>query len=181
MHENRQPDIEIFVFNASKTTRTLAKNLIGYAVQDVSFENDTVSRYHVNDVESCLFLYDAVYTNGQNYRDFVDLDIERINHVTTGTLTPEDLTTYAKRPYFECPRDISFLKSDDKTFIQMFDWKNFSLDDKYFQNLCKILLHFKDCYGTSKFDVGKAKFNSTCHLKKTLNLENREHPKFQYN
>ena len=124
LHENRQPDIEIFVFNASKTTRTLAKNLIGYAVQDVSFENDTVSRYHVNDVESCLFLYDAVYTNGQNYRDYVDFDLEQVNHVATDTLTPEPLTKYAKRPYFECPRDISFLQPDDKSFIEMFDWKN---------------------------------------------------------
>ena len=108
-------------------------------------------------------------------------DLGHVNHVATDTLTPEDLTTYAKRPYFECPRDISFLQPDDKQFIEMFDWKKFSLDDKYFQKLCKILIHFKGCYGTSKFDVGKAKIQLHLPLKKMPNLENKEHLKSQFN
>ena len=64
--------------------------------------------------------------------EYINFDIEHVNHIANDTLTPEDLTKYAKRPYFECPRDISFLQPDDKSFIEMFDWKNFSLDDKYF-------------------------------------------------
>ena len=98
--------------------------------------------------------------------EYINFDIEHVNHIANDTLTPEDLTKYAKRPYFECPRDISFLQPDDKSFIEMFDWKNFSLDDKYFQKLCKILIHFKGCYGTSKFDVGKAKIQLHLPLKK---------------
>ena len=121
------------------------KNLIGYAVQDVSFEDENYNRFHVNDVESCLFLYDAIYNNGHDHMEYLNFDTEHVNHVATDTLTPEDLTKYAKRPYFECPRDLSFLQPDDKIFIEMFDWKNFSLDDKNFQKSCKILIHIKSC------------------------------------
>ena len=55
----------------------------------------------------------------------------------------------------------------EKNFLRMFNFEHIKLNQKQFDQLAKLLLHYKPCYASSKFDAGKIKVELNLPLKAT--------------
>ena len=63
----------------------------------------------------------------------------------------------------------------------MFNFEHTKLTERQFEELAQLLTRFKQCYATSKYDVGKIKVELNLPLKATAIFKNRELLEFQSN
>ena len=62
--------------------------------------------------------------------------------------------------------DIYISDTEDKEFIQMFDFQHSYLTQEEFEKVIRIILTYKQVYATTKFDVGKTKVKLNLPMKK---------------
>ena len=79
--------------------------------------------------------------------------------------TIEQVATLKRKPHFKCKFNINQYPEQDKEFIQMFDFQHSHLTQEQFEKVVTIILHYKQVYATTKFDVGKTKVKLNLPMK----------------
>ena len=68
---------------------------------------------------------------------------------------------------FHIPFDVSNFTQSNKEFLTMFNIEHTKLTQPQFEELAELLIQFKQCYATSKIDIGKVKVQLNLPLKAT--------------
>ena len=67
--------------------------------------------------------------------------------------------------------DVSNFTQSNEKFLSVFNFEQTKLKQSQFEELAELLIQFKQCYATSKFDVGKVKVELDLPLKATAVLK----------
>ena len=76
------------------------------------------------------------------------------------------MATFERKPNFKCKFNINKYSEQEKDFVLMFDFQNSHLTQEEFEKVVTIILHYKQVYETTKFDVGKLKVKLNLPMKK---------------
>ena len=85
-----------------------------------------------------------------------------------------NLTKQQERDYkvhketFQVPFDTSLFTETEKPILQMFNLIHQKLKQEQFEHLAPLLIPYKNCYATSKFDSGKSKVEYNLPWKVTV-------------
>ena len=155
-----QSFIQILIQNPLNLPLTLVKGIIGYAQQDVSTTDYQTTKYRVNELTEFMDAYTSNYlTQGTS---------ETFKKLYCLNLTKQQENEYkSQQKRFRIPFDTSKFSETDTEFLKMFNFEHTQLSQEQFEHLAKLLIQYKQCYATSKFDVGKVKVELNLPLKAT--------------
>ena len=94
----------------------------------------------------------------------IEHDINEILNIQENE-TIEQVATFKRKPNFKCKFNINKYPEQDKEFIQNFDFQHSHLTQEEFEKVVTIILHYKQVYATTKFDVGKTKVKLNLPMK----------------
>ena len=112
--------------------------------------------YQTNSIDLFTALYQLTYENENDITEILNIQENE---------TIEQVATFERKPNFKCKFNINKYSEQDKEFIQMFDFQHSHLTQEEFGKVVTIILHYKQVYETTKFDVGKTKVKLNLPMK----------------
>ena len=93
-------------------------------------------------------------------------------------LTKQQEREYKSQQKNHIPFDVSKITESDRGSLAMSNFEHTKLTQPQFKQLALLLTQFKQCYSTSKFDVGKIKVELNLPLKSTavFKKQSNRHP-----
>ena len=107
------------------------------------------------------------------------MDAYNVNYLTQGTsetlkklycpnLTEEQESEYkSQQKKFHIQFDVTKVTKSDREFLTIFNFEHIKLTQTQFEELAQLLTRFRQCYATTKFDVGKIRVELNLPLKLT--------------
>ena len=139
------------------------KGIIGYAQQDVSLNDYQTTKYRVNEITEFMDAYTSNYL-AQGTSE----TLKKHKKLYCLNLTKQQEQEYkSQQKKFNVPFDTNKFTQSNKDFLNMFNFEQKKLTQKQFEHLAELLIQYKQCYATSKFDVGKVKVELNLPLKAT--------------
>ena len=136
--------IDISLINKNGHRITINTGLIGFMNRNITFKWQNEEIYQTNSIA----WYHLTYEN--------ENDISEILKIQENE-TIEQVATLERKPNFKCKFIFNKYSEQDKEFIQKFDFQHSHLTQEEFEKVVTIILHYKQVYATTKFDVGKQK------------------------
>ena len=124
--------------------------------RNVTFKRQNEEIYQTNSMDFFTALYHLTYENENDVNEILNIQENE---------TIEQVATFERKPNFKCKFDINKYSEQDKEFIQMFNFQHSHLTQEEFEKVVTIILHYKQVYATTKFDVGKTKVKLNLPMK----------------
>ena len=155
-----QSFLQILIQNPLSHPLTLMRGIIGYAQQDVSLNDYQTTKYRVNEITEFMDAYNSSYlTQG------ISETLKKLYCLIFTKQQEQENKSQKKK--FNVPFDITKFTQSNREFLTMFNFEHTKLTQFQFENLAELLIQYKQCYATSKFDVGKVKIELNLPLKAT--------------
>ena len=140
--------IDILLINKNRHRITINTGLIGFMNRNITLKRQNEEKYQTNSIDLFTALYHLTYENENDINEILNIQENK---------TIEQVATFERKPNFKCKFNINKYSEQDKEFIQMFDFQHSHLTQEEFEKVVTIILHYKQVYATTKFDVGKTK------------------------
>ena len=148
--------IDILLINKNRHRLTINTGLIGFMNRNITFKRQNEEIYQTNSIDLFTALYHLTYENENDINEILNIQENE---------TIEQVATFERKPNFKCNFNINKYSEQEKEFIQMFDFQPSHLTQEEFEKVVTIILHYKQVYATTKFDVGKAKVKLNLPMK----------------
>ena len=126
--------------------------------RNITFKKqDNEILYPTNSIDLFTALYHLTYESEHDINEILNIQENE---------TIEQVATFERKPNFKCKFNINKYSEQEKEFIQMFDFQHSYLTQEEFEKVVTIILHYKQVYATTKFDVGKTKIKLNLPIKK---------------
>ena len=124
--------------------------------KNITFKRQNEEIYQTNSIDLFTALYQLTYENENDINEILNIHENE---------TFEQVATFERKPNFKCKFNINKYSEQNKEFIQIFDFQHSHLKQEEFEEVVTILLHYKQVYATTKFDVGKTKIKLNLPMK----------------
>ena len=124
--------------------------------RNITFKRQNEEIYQTNSIDSFTALYHLTYENENDINEILNIQENE---------TIEQIATFERKPNFKCKLNSNKYSEQDKEFIQMFDFQHSHLTQEEFEKVVTIILHYKQVYAMTKFDIGKTKVKLTLPIK----------------
>ena len=148
--------IDILLVNKNRHRITINTGLIGFMNRPITFKKQDNEIYQTNSIDLFTALYHLTYESEHDINEILNIQKNE---------TIEQVATFERKPNFKCKFNINKYTEHEKEFIQMFYFQHSHLTQEEFEKVT-IILHYKQVYATTKFDVGKTKVKLNLPMKK---------------